>query len=96
MQKQNSQRRPNNNNLVIKCGQGALVPSQRLQSSLVGLGVKKKKLPSLQGMWIPSQDQEDPLEEEMAAKSSISCLGNPMHRGAGWATTMRSQRIVHN
>ena len=43
MQKQNSQRRPNDNNLVIKCGQGALVPSQGPQSSLDGLGVKKKK-----------------------------------------------------
>ena len=28
--------------------------------------------------------QEDPLEEEMATHSSISCLENPMDRGAWW------------
>jgi len=26
------------------------------------------------------------LKKEMAAHSSISCLGNPMDRGAWWAT----------
>ena len=52
MQKQNSQRRSNNNNLVIKCGQGALVPSQGPQSSLDGLGVKKKNLPAMQKTWV--------------------------------------------
>ena len=40
----------------------------------------------MQEMWVWSQDQEDPLEEEMATKSSISSLRNPMDRGAGWAT----------
>ena len=31
---------------------------------------------------IESLDQEDPLEKEMATHSSISCLENPMNRGA--------------
>ena len=31
--------------------------------------------------------REDPLEEEMATPSSISCLENPMDRGA-WQTTV--------
>ena len=30
---------------------------------------------------------EDPLEKGMATHSSISCLGNPMHRG-NWRTTV--------
>ena len=30
--------------------------------------------------------REDPLEEGMATHSSISCLENPMDRGAWWAT----------
>ena len=29
--------------------------------------------------------REDPLEEGMAIHSSISCLENPMDRGAWWA-----------
>ena len=32
-----------------------------------------------------SLGQEDPLEEEMATRSSISCLKNFMDRGARWA-----------
>ena len=38
----------------------------------------------MQEMWIQSLGGEDPLEEEMATYSSI--LGNPMDRGAWWAT----------
>ena len=30
-------------------------------------------------------DQKDSLEEGMATHSSISCLENPMDRGAQWA-----------
>ena len=33
-----------------------------------------------------SQGQEDPLEKEVATHSSLLCLGNPMNRGAWWAT----------
>jgi len=33
-----------------------------------------------------SLGREDPLEEEMATHSKYSCLGNPMDRGAWWAT----------
>ena len=34
---------------------------------------------------VPSLDREDPLEEEMAAHSSILVWKNPMDRGAWWA-----------
>ena len=33
-----------------------------------------------------SLGREDPLEKEMATHSSIQYLGNPMDRGAWWAT----------
>ena len=36
-------------------------------------------------MWVRSLGREDALEEEMATHSSISCLENPMDRGAWWA-----------
>ena len=36
--------------------------------------------------------QEDPLEKEMAAHSS-SLLGNPIDRGAWWATVHRSLKV---
>ena len=35
---------------------------------------------------VPSLDQEDPLEEEMATHSSILAWKNPKDRGAWWAT----------
>ena len=39
-----------------------------------------------QEMWVCSLNQEDPLEKEMETPSKYSCLGNPMDRGAWWAT----------
>ena len=41
-----------------------------------------KNLPAKQEMWVQSLGQEDPPEEGMSTHSSISCLGNPMDRGA--------------
>ena len=37
-------------------------------------------------MWVRSLDQEDPLEEEMAARSRILAWRIPMDREAWWAT----------
>ena len=45
-----------------------------------------KNLPAKQEMWVQSLGQEDPPEEGMSTHSSISCLGNPMDRGAWWTT----------
>ena len=42
-------------------------------------------------MWVRSLGREDPLEEEMATHSSISCLENPMDRGARGLQSMVSQ-----
>ena len=34
-------------------------------------GFMVKKLPTMQGTWVPSLGREDPLEQEMANNSSI-------------------------
>ena len=41
-----------------------------------------KNLPAMQEIWVPFLGQEDTLEKEMATHYSISCLENPMNRGA--------------
>ena len=41
-----------------------------------------------QEKWVQSLGQEDPLEQEMATHSSISCLENFMDRAA-WQATVR-------
>ena len=41
-----------------------------------------KRLRAMWETWVQSLGQEDPLEKEMATHSSISCLENPMNRGA--------------
>ena len=40
----------------------------------------------MQEIQVQSLGWEDPLQEEMATHS---CLGNPMDRGAWWATRVR-------
>ena len=45
-----------------------------------------KNLPAMQETWVQSLGWEDPLEEDMAAHSSILAWGIPMDRGAWRAT----------
>ena len=45
-----------------------------------------KKLPVMQGTWVQSLGQGDPLEDHMATHSSILALRNPTDRGAWQAT----------
>ena len=52
--------------------------------SLVAQSIKN--LPAMQETQVWSLNQEDTLEKEMAFHSSNSCLGNPVDRGAWWAT----------
>ena len=61
--------------------------SKYLRASLVTQRVKN--LPAMQETWVQSLSWEDPLEKGMATHSlgnGYSCLGNPMDRGAWWAT----------
>ena len=40
----------------------------------------------MQGTRVRFLGQEDPLEKEIATHCQYSCLGNPMDKGAWWAT----------
>ena len=46
--------------------------------------------------WFWSQSQEDPLEEGMAAHSSILAWRIPMDRGASQAQLIGWQRVTHD
>ena len=48
-------------------------------------GSAVKNLPAMPETWVQSLGQEDPGEENVNPLQ-YSCLGNPMHRGAWWAT----------
>ena len=52
-------------------------------------GSDGKNLPAIQETWVQSLGQEDPLEEGMAAHSSILAWRIPMDRGAWWVTVHR-------
>ena len=45
------------------------------------------------GVW--SLGREDPLEKGNGNTPQYYCLGNPMDRGAWWATAMWSQKVGH-
>ena len=45
-----------------------------------------KNLPAMQEMQVRSLGQEEPLGEGIGNPLQYSCLGNPMDRGAWWAT----------
>ena len=54
-------------------------------------GLALKDLPAMQEpkeTQVQSLDQEDPLEEVMAAHFQYPCLENPMDRGVWWATVI--------
>ena len=40
----------------------------------------------MQETWIRSLGREDPLEKKITNPLQYYCLGNPMDRGAWWAT----------
>ena len=68
-----------------------------LRASLMTQTVKNP--PAMQETWVQSLCQEDPLEEEMPTLSSIlSCLENPMKRGAcpwGHKESDTTEQLTH-
>ena len=69
-----------------------LEPQQHLLMDLPCKSVVKNP-PPMQEMWVRSLGWEDPLEEGMAAPSSILAWKNPMGRGA-WQS--RVHRVAKN
>ena len=63
------------------------LPAEYLWASLVAQTVKN--LPAMGESWVRSLGREDPLEDDMAAHSSILSWRIPMDRGAEWATVHR-------
>ena len=50
----------------------------------------------MQETWVPSLDQEDPLEKEMATYSSILTWRIPWTEKPGGLRSMKSQRVRHD
>ena len=55
-----------------------------------------KNLPEMQGTWVPSLGQEDPLEEEMATHSSILAWRVPWTEEPGRLQSTGSQRVRYD
>ena len=55
-----------------------------------------KNHPAKQVTWDPSLGREDPLEEEMAAHSSVLAWRNPWMEEPGGLQSVVSQRVGHN
>ena len=55
-----------------------------------------KRLSETQETWVRSLDWEDPLEEEMAAHSSILAWKIPWTAEPGRLLSMGSQRVGHD
>ena len=58
-----------------------------------------KNLPAMQEiqeMWVPSLDQEDPLEKEVATHSSILAWRIPWTEESGRLQTMELIRVRHD
>ena len=55
-----------------------------------------KRLSATQETWVRSLDWEDPLEEEMAAHSSILAWKIPWTAEPGRLLSMGSQRVGHD
>ena len=51
-----------------------------------------KNLPAMQEVWVQSLGQEDPLEEEMATRSSILAWRIPWIEESGGLQSMGSQK----
>ena len=55
-----------------------------------------KNPPAMQEMWVQSLGQEDPLEKEMAANSSILAWEIPWPQEPDGLQSMGSQRVGHD
>ena len=69
------------------------VPSSR-RASLVAQ--RLKNLPTVRGTWVQSLGQEDPLEKEMATRSSILAWRIPWMEEPGGLQSTGSQSVGHD
>ena len=72
---------------------------QQQQQTLIGASLVAqlvKNLPAMQETWLPSLGWEDPLENGMAAHSSILAWRLPWTEEPDGLQSMGSQRVRHN
>ena len=50
----------------------------------------------LQEVWVLSLGEKDPVEEEMATRSSVLAWTNPWTEEPGGLLSMKSQRVGHD
>ena len=55
-----------------------------------------KHLPAMQDTWVRSLDREDPLEKEMATRSSILAWRIPWTEEPGRLQSTGSERVGHD
>ena len=55
-----------------------------------------KNLPGMQGMWVQSVSQEDPLQEEIASDSTILARRIQWTEEPGGLQSMTSLRVRHD
>ena len=67
-----------------------------LCSSLVLVVQMVKNLPAMQETWVPSLDQEDPLEKGMATQTNILAWRIPWTEEPDGLQSMGSQRVGHD
>ena len=67
-----------------------------LCSSLVLVVQMVKNLPAMQETWVPSLDQEDPLEKGMATQTNILAWRIPGTGEPGGLPSMGSHRVGHD
>ena len=67
-----------------------------LCSSLVLVVQMVKNLPAMQETWVPSLDQEDPLEKGMATQTNILAWRIPWTEEPGRLQSIGLQRIGHD
>ena len=76
------------------CQKNFISTAKGLETSLVAQMVKR--LPTMQGTWVRSLGQEDPLEKEMATHSSTLAWKIPWMEEPGKLQSVGSQRVRHN
>ena len=84
---------------VARIGHGLVTkppppPPGFLRASSIDSGVKNP--PAMQERQVQALDQEDPLEEEMATRSTILAWRIPWTEEHGGLQSMGSQRVGHN
>ena len=70
------------------------MPFARRESSL--MAQTAENLPAMLKTWVPSLDQEDPLEKGIATHSSILAWRIPWTEEPGGLQSMGSHRVRHN